>query len=143
MGGARCASGPIIASVDSLEDDCPVAIAEPRLIWPMKKALALTILLLLPAWSVMAQDGQSPDSKLHRDFPGIELMRPSIPPWRYNFDRHRWERDKNSDQAVLDVEYLRPDTIITKRPLLPKLGSNAGLTSRRRHRKSPRRAVPW
>ena len=59
----------------------------------MKTIVASLALSLLFVSSANAQDQESPKEKLHRDFPQVQLILPSIPSWRFNFDRNRWERD--------------------------------------------------
>jgi hypothetical protein len=62
----------------------------------MNKMLTTLALLLSLGSSVTAQDQESPMTKLHRDFPNAQMILPSIPAWRFNFDTNRWERDQET-----------------------------------------------
>jgi len=75
----------------------------------MKEIVSTLILLSLLASSVNAQDQESPKEKLHRDFPNVQVIRPSLPAWHFNFDSHRWERDpglqlENVPAAHVDID---------------------------------------
>jgi hypothetical protein len=59
----------------------------------MKRTVTPLILLLLVS-TVNAQDQELQKGNLHRDFPDVQLIRPSIPPWHFNFDLNRWEQDQ-------------------------------------------------
>src|ERR1700730_441522 len=59
----------------------------------MKRIVTTLILLLLLLSSISAQDQESTKGNLHRDFPNVQLIKPSIPPWHFNFDLDCWEQD--------------------------------------------------
>ena len=102
----------------------------------MKKALALTILLLLPAFPAKAQDGPSPDSKLHRDFPQTQLIRPTYPLLRYNFNTGTWEPDKSFEQRIDAALITKLDALAKEmNRLRARLKAPNDLPSHRRHRK--------
>jgi hypothetical protein len=98
------------------------------------------ILLLLPLSSVNAQDQESLEKKLHRAFPKSDLIRPSIPPWHFNFDLHRWEQDDDL------VAALPVDPVADLKGLLVSLAEIRALpehkAKRRRHRKHRSHAHP-
>jgi len=106
----------------------------------MKKPIALTFFLLLSAFATKAQDGPSPDSKLHRDFPQTQLLRPSDPPWHYNFETRRWERDEWS-YGLIESAQINSLKMISNESLrlLRDLRSPTKFTRHRRHRKYSRR----
>ncbi len=62
-------------------------------------SLVLTLLLVAPAG---AQDQRAPEGNIKRDFPQVQLIRPTIPPQYYNFALHRWEHQ--ADSMGIEVE---------------------------------------
>jgi len=103
----------------------------------MTKVIMYALLLFLPVLPVSAQDGKKPDSKPDRDFPGLQLMRPSLPPWRYNLETHRWERDRNSSDILLTEEIpSRGGVDMNLMRRSTEFRSTAMLATHRRHGRS-------
>ena len=69
----------------------------------MKRFTNALILLLLAVSSVTPQDPETPRDKMHRDFPTVQLIRPSLPAWHFNFDTKQWERDNQIDELPLET----------------------------------------
>lgn len=72
----------------------------------MNKAAKTLVLTLSFVSLVIAQDQDRERRKtdVHRDFPNVQMILPSIPPWRFNFDTNRWEReqDRGAELALPD-----------------------------------------
>ena len=104
----------------------------------VKKLVITSIVLMsLLASSANAQNQESPKGNMHRDFPKVQLIIPSIPPWHFNFDLDRWERNE-SPQQLLELPLAHTDI----EPLLLTLPARKlrhKRTPHHMHRKSPRR----
>src|SRR5262245_14303343 len=93
------------------------------------------ILLLTMTTSVAAQNLERPGGDLGRDFPGVQMIRPSLPAWRFNFETNQWERAESLP--------VIPDAVVTK--VIAKKGirhlrlSPRRSASRRVHRNAARR----
>jgi hypothetical protein len=94
----------------------------------MKRIKAGLILILL-VFSIKAQGQEPPKGDKKRDFPEMQLIRPSIPPQRYNFELHCWEKDPEWTDPPVDVT----TTKIAPSLLLEKL--KAGKAKRHRPKK--------
>jgi hypothetical protein len=108
----------------------------------MKTVVTTLILSLLLVSSVNAQDQESPKEKLHRDFPNVQVIRPSFPPWRFNFDSKTWERDESAaalpETAIDLTEILRllSDLRLLSEPKPKRMRHKR--TRHHMHRKPPR-----
>ena len=71
-------------------------------------AVTTVILLSLFAGSVNAQGQEDPRNKLHRDFPNVQMIRPSSPAWRFNFESKRWERDRGLLELLEPAREIHP-----------------------------------
>ena len=87
----------------------------------MKKRATIFALLLLIVSPAKAQHQQSLKQNAKRDFPDLQLIRPSIPPQHYNFELRRWEREKLFDMpevpAIIRATPIRPEGIGDRKPL--------------------------
>jgi hypothetical protein len=104
------------------------------------KKLVITSIVLLPllASSANAQNQESPKGNMHRDFPEVQLIIPSIPPWHFNFDLDRWERDE-SPQQLLELPLAHTDIDEPLLLTLPARKLRHKRTPHHTHRKPPRR----
>src|SRR5260370_20877722 len=98
----------------------------------MKTVVAALILLWLFVSSANAQGQQSPREKLHRDFPNVQVIRPSLPPSRFNFESKRWERDYGLTQLEV-VPAARTNIDLFDLRLLPKQKARILRRKRTRH----------
>ena len=70
---------------------------------------ATVILVFLFAGLVNAQGQEDPRDKLHRDFPNVQMIRPSSPAWFFNFESKRWERERTwLDLPAGPARIIRP-----------------------------------
>jgi hypothetical protein len=108
----------------------------------MKGIVSTLILSSLLVSSVHAQDQESPREKLHRDFPNVQLIRPSFPPWRFNFESKTWERDESPAELPEDpIDLTENLRLLSGLPLLSKPKPKRIRHMRTRHhihRKPPR-----
>lgn len=80
----------------------------------MKTAIATLALSLTAGLLATAQGQENPGARLHRDFPNVQVIRPSFPPWSFNYDSKRWEREQGLalpalvDRQNLDLLSLTP-----------------------------------
>jgi hypothetical protein len=99
-------------------------------------AVSLTVSLTLAA-SICAQQSQQPqqrqegpEDKLHREYPRVQMLVPTDPPYSYNFDTKQWEQDERVEVADLPPD---PDDLLGTLRKMMAPAHNTGSAGRRKN----------